>query len=125
MAPDGELFIVDVIFENVGPGPAFVTKGLVSLRVATTAAFEIGPRIVATDRPVRANFRLAPATTGVDRAIATALSNRRTVTVGAVYHDIGAERGWQTRAHLTWNEAMGRWLLMNGQISSIELQLLI
>lgn len=121
--PTDAAFQVEVRFVNIGVGPAFVAKGLLALGVATNVATQVSPTIVPVGAEVLLTFTLKPASDGVDRAIADAISKGVQLTAGALYHDIGGERAWRSRCRLT-QRGTHTWLLADAEVSSIELTFL-
>ncbi len=121
--PADVAFQVEVRFVNIGVGPAFVTKGLLALGVAMNVATQVSPTIVPVSAEVQLTFTLRPATNGVDRAIAEAISSGAQLTAGALYHDISGERAWRSRGRLT-QRGTHKWLLADAEVSSIELTFL-
>lgn len=113
-----ELYMV-----NIGPGPAFVKKGLFNLGAAMVAASDIRPKIIKPNGVIIIAFTLDPKK-GVDIAITNALlQGSAQLTAGALYHDISGERAWRSRGRLA-KRGTNQWLLVDVEVETIALNFL-
>ena len=93
-------FRFQVRFVNIGAGPAFVAKALLSLGAAVKGAEAIAPKIVPVGESVGLTFVFTPQTDGVDLAIGKAFRAETDLLVTVLYQDISGERAWRSRARL-------------------------
>ena len=108
---------------NIGPGPAFVRKGMFSLGVAHVWSKEIVPKIVAPNGEVLINFLVHP-TKGEAIAVTNAiLQDSDQLNAGALYHDISGNRAWRSRGRIV-RRGTNQWLLTDVEVADIELTFL-
>jgi hypothetical protein len=112
-----------VTFVNIGPGPAFVRKGLLGVGAAVRVADEVKPRIVPTGDEVHLTFRLLLGQKPTDQAIGMALSNGTELNAAVFYHDITGERAWRSRGRLVGRRTEAR-QLVDVEVSDADMQLL-
>jgi len=114
---------VGVTFVNIGAGPAFAAKALLSLGVASNVTFALRPNIVQPGGELNAVFNLSPLTDGVDLAISKALAEGTAIdpTVTVLYTDIGGERAWRSRAKLV---NPGSWEIVDVEVAVIDKEFL-
>jgi hypothetical protein len=115
-------FGLQVRFENIGRGPAFVKKGALWLVAGAVIANGIIPEIVEPGGDVVVNFLVSPTTDGVARSIATALSQGQSVWLAVSYHDIGQQAAWQSKARLVKQSGTYQWTLTGTMVSEIPVK---
>ena len=113
-----------VKFVNIGPGPALVKKGLLSLGVAHHVASDIGPKIVPSGGEVRLAFTFHPETAnGVDAALTRQVMNGGELAVSAFYHGLGREQAWRSVGRLS-RQGTYDWQLVDVEVENVDFNLL-
>jgi hypothetical protein len=116
-------FGFEVVMVNLGPGIAFVAKGLLAMGSVIVMADAIKPKIVAAGDEVRFTFNLSGQSGLSDHAIANAMVNKQSLQVGALYSDITRQRAWRSRGSFV-NRGTDQWLLVDVEVQDTSLDVL-